>query len=386
MDIAQIINQVESPFTDEEIGKLIKIYIECNCNMDEFYKRIQLNVEEQENPYLDDYRSPKRCVEVNPVWEIIRSSRNALSIPFYKIERVPMYRIYINAQGQDKAKIVEEYIRSCEEKGRSYSFKYSRKDGRKDSIIIASYGEDFARNIELIERITEGMNLGEPTELVGVYKDKIGIGEEYIEEPSFSYTQTRLGLIPIAMQKFFLDHKPQFEQYLAEEHKELGDSLLDFFRRQSINLLEEIEEFDEDELLEVSDGDLEWLEDMKYLNEDSKRNQLAYQNNIKLDMWQMYESLCKDIPETMQAYIAEHYETAIPEIIENYRLACEIFGISRDGVFSIKTEQMLQQAKQTPLQQRDSTLAALEKEARGYDEVEALKSKLEQREGQNIGE
>lgn len=48
MDMAHILNQVKSPFTDEEIEKLIKIYIECNCSMDEFYKRINLNVEKEE--------------------------------------------------------------------------------------------------------------------------------------------------------------------------------------------------------------------------------------------------------------------------------------------------------------------------------------------------
>lgn len=44
------------------------------------------------------------------------------------------------------------------------------------------------------------------------------------------------------------------------------------------------------------------------------------------------------------------------------------------------------QGKQTPLRQRETELSALESEARGYDEAEALKNKLEQKEGQNIGE
>lgn len=44
------------------------------------------------------------------------------------------------------------------------------------------------------------------------------------------------------------------------------------------------------------------------------------------------------------------------------------------------------QGKQTPLKQRDAELSTLEAEARGYDEAEALKDKLEQKEGQDIGE
>lgn len=40
----------------------------------------------------------------------------------------------------------------------------------------------------------------------------------------------------------------------------------------------------------------------------------------------------------------------------------------------------------SPLQQRETELSTLEAEAREYDEAEALKDKLEQKEGQNIGE
>lgn len=40
----------------------------------------------------------------------------------------------------------------------------------------------------------------------------------------------------------------------------------------------------------------------------------------------------------------------------------------------------------TPLQQREDTLSELEAEAKGYDEAEELKEKMEQQEGQNIGE
>lgn len=42
--------------------------------------------------------------------------------------------------------------------------------------------------------------------------------------------------------------------------------------------------------------------------------------------------------------------------------------------------------KQTPLQQKETELSVLEAEAREYDEAELLKDKLEQKEGQDIGE
>ena len=251
MDIAQILSQVKSPFTDEEIEKLIKICIECNCKMDEFYRRINLNVEEKENPYLDDLydkvTSPsdrgERFIENNSVWIIVGSSKETLNvIPIKYEDRVPIYRIYINAKGKDKAKIVEDYIKRCEDVEQPYKLKYSTIDGRQDEIVILSYGKDLANNIELIEKITEGMSLGKPAELSGIYKDKIGIGEESIQDPTRSYTQIRLGIIPIVIQKYFLDHMLQFEKYLAENEQkdEIGERLLKRFERRSQKILEKI--------------------------------------------------------------------------------------------------------------------------------------------------
>jgi len=384
MDIVQILNQVKSPFTDEQIEKLIKIYIECNCNMDEFYKRINLNVEEQENPYLNDLYSRlfslsnrgERFVDGNSSWTIVASSKDTLSVPNRHEDRVPIYRIYINAKGQDKAKIVEDYIKSCEDAGYGYKLKYSITDGRQDEILILSYGEDLSRNIELIEKITEGKSLGEPAELLGRYKDKIGIGEEYIQAPLYSYTQTRLGIIPIVMQKYFLDHKPQFEQYLDEKNKGKGDLLLKRFRERSQYLSEEIEELSE-EMEDLSDEEKKEIEFLK-------REQEAYQNNIDFNIGHMNTAVCRYIPETIQAYIADHYEEAIPEIIKSYHFACGVFGMSKDVVFSITTQEIIE--NQTPLQQREDTLSTLEAEARGYDAAEALIGKLEQRQGEDIGE
>ena len=386
MDIATILKQVKSPFSNEEIEKLIRTYTECNCDMNEFYRKINLSGEERENSYLNDLHNRlfsfsnrgKRFVDENDSWDIIASSEDTLRVPNRQKDREPIYRIYINAKGQDKAKIIEDYIRHCEDVGQVYKLKYSVTDGRKDEILILSYGEDLSKNIELIETITEGMNLGEPAELLGRYKDKIGIGEEYIQVPIYSYTQTRLGIIPIAMQKYFLDHKPQFEQYLDEEDKETVDFLLECFEEESQDLSEEIKE--------LSEKTEKLSEEEKNKIESLKKNQFAYQNNIDFNIGNMYFSLCQSISKVMKAYMDEHSEIAIPEIIENYRMACEIFGISREGVFSKATENIIKQQEKTPLQQREDELASLEKEERTIAEAERLIDKQNANEGKNIGD
>ena len=153
MDISHILNQVKSPFTDEKIINLVKKFIECNCDMSEFYRSI--NIEEKESPYLTELYSRLfsisnrggRFIDSNNYWNIIGSSKETLSIPNEIENRVPIYRIYINAKGQDKVKIVEEYIRKCESTGQAYKLKYSKTDGRNDEIIVLSYGEELAKNI-----------------------------------------------------------------------------------------------------------------------------------------------------------------------------------------------------------------------------------------------
>lgn len=57
MSIFDILSQVTSPFTDEEIISLTKKFIECNCDMNEFYKSININTERVRNPYLDELYS-----------------------------------------------------------------------------------------------------------------------------------------------------------------------------------------------------------------------------------------------------------------------------------------------------------------------------------------
>ena len=289
-------------------------------------------------------------------------------MPYETDKRVPIYRIYLNAKGKDKAKIIEEYITQCETVGQPYKLKYAIEDGRDDEIIILSYGEDLAKNIGTIEEITEGIDLGEPAKLTGRYKERIGIGEEYIQAPIHSYTETRLGLIPIIMQKYYLDHLDDFSTYLDEEHKKSGEFLLGWFKEASEDLGFEIGELEEDDTQE---------------RRRLENEQFAYDNNIEPDLVSIYETACKYIPEAMKKYMSEHLETIEPTIIENYRLACRIYGISRNGVFSQKTEEILQQ-KQTPLQAREAELSSLEAEEKKISEAENLID--QQRAGQNIGE
>lgn len=360
MNINDIFDQVESPFNDEGIIELIKKYIGCSFNLKELYKSTnKMEIEEHENPYLKEldkkvYADPfetergGRFYKQNDYWTIVGSSKDALDVPDKRDERVPIYRIYINAKGKDKAKTVEEYLQRCKEAGQQYKLKYANEDGRDDEIVILSYGEDLVRNIEFLAEITDGMNLGEPPELVGKYKDKIGIGEEFIFAPIYSYTETRLGIISSCLTKFYLDHLEDFSRYIDERLKKNHE-----FKRRMIQK-------------EAPERLSNYLGYMRH--ELSTGKPLLYK------------------PEIMSEYISEHFETAIPELLENYHSLCNVYEISENGVFSTRTAEMLEQQKTTPLQQREAQLSSLEAEERTISEAEALIDKQSAKEGQSIGE
>ena len=340
MKLSDILNQVESPFTDEKIINLTKKFIECDCDMNKFYRSANIEPETQANPHLIELYSKlfseenrgDRFVSLNDSWNVVASSEETLRVPDDREKRVPIYRIYLNAKGQDKARIVEQYIAFCEAEGRQYKLKYAVEDGRKDEILILSSSEDLVRNIELVEGITKGIELGEPAPLTGRYKGKIGIGEEYIDAPIYSYTKTRLGMISVAMKKFYLDHIEDFSEHIDDTHKQMAEMYIDEFKEESEDITCEIEE--------VIDMD----EQEKRALENNKR---AYSNNINPRINWMYDDYMPlYTPEAMRKYLCEHLPEAMPEIIENYRLACTIYGISKDGVLSTRTEEVIGQERE----------------------------------------
>lgn len=371
-EVYKILSQVQNPFTDEKLKELIELYIQSNCDMNKFYNRVNRTEDMNRSPYLSELYNylikEDICLNVNEYWNIVSSEEEFLK----KSNNMrPIYRIYINAKEMNKVNIVKSYIEGCKAENRGYKFKYSNTDGRKDEIVILSSEEDFVKNIELIETITEGMDLGTPPELAGVYKEKIGIGEEYIQVPIYSYTQIRLGMIPIAMQKYILDNFSDFEKYCDDSEKSIVKYLIDDFKDEAEDISEELEEISES-------------------NEKKKRKLeeelFAYKNNIEPNgFMQMFDSVCKYFPEKLSEFIGEHSDIAFSEIVKNYRLSCEIFGISENGLFSQITENdILKKHNKTKLELKEEELQFLEEESKNLDEK--LMGIQNENEGTELGE
>lgn len=372
----EILSQVQNPFTNQEIQKLIEQYIQSNCDIDKFYHNVNHLGALVESPSLmklrgDLVKDNTRCLNSNSSWTIVSSDKSFLEIPYALEERTPIYRIYINVKGEDKVQFIQSYVEGCESNSRRYKFKFSNSDGRNDEVIVLSSREELVQNMELVEKIIQGMNLGLPPELVGVYNQKIGIGEEYIQSPIYSFTQSRLGMVPLAIQKYLLDHYSEFSEYCSDSDREVLTAVQDIFS-------EEVSYFSE-ELDELSEED-----DERYKVE---QDLAAYKNNVPSgDLMHMYDAVCKYFPDSIQKYMAEHSDTAFPEIIENFRICCSIYGISENGLYSRSTENMLKKELLALLSSKEKELSSLEAERSLISETEQLTTSQISKSNNQIGE
>lgn len=294
-----IISQVKSPFSDEMVKRLIKKYISWNEDFLGFCRRIN-NVdffENIKNPFIEDVNKQlKKKLKTSNLWNNVSSDKNYLKKR--ENERIELYRIYLNLKGKNKAEFIKEYVKQCEEKNKGYKFKYFEKDGRDDEIIILTDFDNFKTDITIIKQIIKEMELGKLPTLVGVYKNGIGIAEEY-EEPIYSYTEVRLDMIPKAITKYIFDNSLEFIEYCNTRQVKL-------------------------------------IADISKILKDYKENIILGQIG-----YGMHIVVVKELLEPLRQYMLDNSKTALPEMILNFRRACRLHGISEQGVFSIETEQKI---------------------------------------------
>ena len=90
---------------------------------------------------------------------------------------------------------IKQYMVACEEQGVPLSFKFSLTDKRYDQIVIVcpcEYKEQFKKIIKIVELLTTGIDLGPLPEMVGEYKEKIGIVEA---RKTYSYTEDVINML-----------------------------------------------------------------------------------------------------------------------------------------------------------------------------------------------
>ena len=309
----EIINKVKSPFTDGKIIELLEKYINCNGEFLNFYKNI-------------DCLEFNICENKSNSWNTIVSEKNYLKISNTQEKKNQFYQIYLNLNGQDRDEIIAQYIKKCQEKNKGYRLKYPKKDEKKDKLIIITDAYNIKIDLDIITQLTEDIQLGILPQLIGIYGNGIGITEEYIEAPVYSYLEVRLDMIPKAITKYILDNAIEFIEYCDDKQVKMIEDIRKMFFKRARLLNYDINEFPEDS------EQRKIIENEKY----------AYEQNINLGQigYGLHIVVVKELIEPLKEYMEENLEKAFPEIITNFRKACKFHGISEKGVFSIETEEI----------------------------------------------
>lgn len=325
-----ILKQVQSPFTDEMIKNLFTEYIYGNVDLDGLYNKINESEknEFQDNMYLKNIfreldNNPEIVTKLNyPYWNIVMSDEKYLDIPNKREDRTEIYRIYLNVKGEDKASVIREYIEECQKRNQDFKFKYSLQDGRTDEIIILSNTENFVSNVDIIKQITQDVSLGEPPKLVGKYENNIGIAEEYINQPIYSYTKVRLAILPIVIQKYILDHIDEFPEDVQKQFE---------FKK------EEFEEIIEEQNQLLENNPEEFTIQNRWMN-----HKVAAENNIEI-RFALISYVVEEFIQVFREIVEKKgFENILSELLDGYRLACRVSGISENGVFSLETENAME--------------------------------------------
>lgn len=378
--LEDVIAKVRSPFTDNFIKELIELYINADCDFHAIYDAINKVNEEnlQRNESIntlqnviwdrgtsiadgkweeDSHGKSHMVYETKPVykengyWMVLMSNPEA----FKQYEdgdpegKNLLYRIYLNVKGKDKLDCVMGYIEECHKRGLDYKFKFSTRDGRDDEIIIQSNSEHFLENLSIVEELTKQMQLGETPMLVGKYGNNIGVSEEYYNR-LLSPTQARIYLLGASILKYICDHSDTTMTLCTDDEKRTLNYLLTTIKlhkeeaKANQDLADELMQDPEVDAAEVTEA-MEMFNLIPYAKID---NVNMYEQNIfgSSDMYTDGSFEIRKLSGLAHRMYASEPEDFLNEITSNVRyIGNNVFGISKDMIFSVTTENNIEASK-----------------------------------------
>ena len=248
----KILAEVKSPFTDEKIKELILLFLEQEGDSKGFYRlinNVDIDAENQEmkkfNSELYRNSGDKYQVRHNDFWMNVRGAEviEDLDFDYYRYRGSNHYRVYLNLPEDKRESFIKQYMVACEEQGVPLNFKFSLTDKRCDQLVIMCPCEDkeqFKKIIKIVELLTVGIDLGPLPEMVGEYKEKIGIVEA---RKTYSYTEDVINMLRIAISLSIIENSDKLKE-LTEDSR-----LID-----TIDILKEFH-FDDIECLNIRGGD-----------------------------------------------------------------------------------------------------------------------------------
>lgn len=358
--LEDVIARVQSPFSDDFIKSLIKTYLDNDCDFHTAYDAINnakendlysnehintlMSVIGDRGTHIENYKEvedssgwhkiydTKPIYEKSEFWMVLMSNPDAFEEYNYMDDDGShlLYRIYLNLKGKDKLDCVMGYIEECHKRELDYKFKFATKDGGDDEIIIQSTPEHFLENLSIIQGITNQMQLGKTPMLVGKYENNIGIAEEFYDR-GISPTSKYIYLLGSALIKYICDHNDVALDLCSGEEKEILDGIY-----------EDFEDKREHEKRRQERGRSKLKCGAKITGFDSSSKNIL--GSDEMCMGKIVEV------HKLNGLIRKLYdlepETFLNEITSNVRyIGNNVFGISKDMVFSVTTENNIEASK-----------------------------------------
>lgn len=292
-------DRIKSPFDDDKFIKDLIIKYLQSGDIYKFYELInEIDKDANINNFAYDvYNKLKNNVNFecysDASWAYIKSG-DLLD---------EKYRIYLNLKKKQKAEFIEKFSKNCETDNTPCHFKFSKFDARLDEIVILSNEEEMEKYLAFIESITNEMELKKVPNLAGIYNEKnIGITCENVQNPHYSYTESRLRKIPEMIRKFFIENFEQYKNLMNDDE------------------IENIKFF-----IEEQKYDIEYYQ---------QKNDLESLNIVKNNLSIEGISTSGDelIPLTKRCIVSD--EKLLDNLCLMYRDVCNIYGYSKNIIFN----------------------------------------------------
>lgn len=357
--ISKILGEVKSPFTDELIHDLIEKYITCGCDDNLFYNEVNKleNADKSTSTHIrelinqiysqginkgelwnyPDKENIQLVYDSNSRWVFLSSEEDPMknNQRTSDNQRPLVYRIYLNINDKQKAEFIQNYIKRFQEAKIPFELKFSQDDTRLDQIVILSRVENFEENVLAVEELTKDMQLGDLPVLIGEYKNRIGIAEEY-HNRLYSPTKVKLALVRSSVKKYLCDHVAEFESQLSDEEKKKINAYISEFNYLYELEKENIEKFG-DEYKDLRKSYYQEKSTIDCAKEHIENDHDAYVCGTGL----------LDLGNAIKQIYSNNPEQFISEISQNYRMiGTQVWGFAQDFVFSNETERTFLNSKE----------------------------------------
>lgn len=357
--ISKILGEVKNPFTDELIHDLIEKYIICGCDDNLFYNEVNKleNADKSTSTHIrelinqiysqginkgelwnyPDKENIQLVYDSNSRWVFLSSEEDPMknNQRTSDNQRPLVYRIYLNINDKQKAEFIQNYIKRFQEAKIPFELKFSQDNTRLDQIVILSRVENFEENVLAVEELTKDIQLGDLPVLIGEYKNRIGIAEEY-HNRLYSPTKVKLALVRSSVKKYLCDHVAEFESQLSDEEKKKINAYISEFNYLYELEKENIEEFG-DEYEDLSKSYYQEKSTIDCAKEHIENDHDAYVCGTGL----------LDLGNVIKQIYSNNPEQFISEISQNYRMiGTQVWGFAQDFVFSSETERTFLNSKE----------------------------------------